>query len=87
MAHEPALQSVMSFLDGANEPCSIAWRPPRSKPDWLAKRQWVDAVMNDVGGIATRLGDETIGALWSLLDGKDVLHDVDARFTARRWRT
>lgn len=81
MAHEVRLKNIMSFHDDDGEPCAIAWRPPRTKDDWQVKRQWVDAVLDDIGGIATRLGDETIGALWSLLDARDVLDDVDPRFT------
>jgi 4-hydroxyphenylacetate 3-monooxygenase len=40
----------------------------------------VDTALDDIGGIATRVGDETIGEMWSLYDGKDVLNEVDPRF-------
>ncbi|MEX2649142.1 MAG: 4-hydroxyphenylacetate 3-hydroxylase family protein [Alphaproteobacteria bacterium] len=81
LAHEPATRERLSFA-GADGRCSVAWKPPRTKADWTAKRAWIDAVMHDIGGVAIRLGDETIGALWSLLDGKDVLDEVDPQFTA-----
>ena len=36
--------------------------------------------MDDIGGVVTRVGDETVGEMWSLYDGKDVLNEVDPRF-------
>ena len=33
-----------------------------------------------VGGVVTRVGDETIGEMWSLWDGKDILNEIDPRF-------
>ena len=41
----------------------------------------VDAVMDDIGGVVTRVGDETVGEMWSLYDGQDVLNEVDPRFS------
>jgi 4-hydroxyphenylacetate 3-monooxygenase len=40
----------------------------------------VDTVMHDIGGVVTRVGDETIGEMWSLWDGKDILNEIDPRF-------
>ena len=37
--------------------------------------------MEDVRGVITRVGDETIGEMWSLYDGQDVLNEVDPRFS------
>jgi len=37
-------------------------------------------VMRDIGGMVIRMGDETVGEMWSLWDGKDVLNEVDPRF-------
>ncbi|MGU9957338.1 MAG: hypothetical protein ACNYPI_06825 [Arenicellales bacterium WSBS_2016_MAG_OTU3] len=36
--------------------------------------------MDDIKGIAARVGDETIGEMWSLYDGSDVLPEIDPRF-------
>ena len=36
--------------------------------------------MHDIGGVVTRVGDETVGEMWSLCDGQDVLNEVDPRF-------
>jgi len=37
-------------------------------------------VLEDVGGIVTRVGDETVGEMWSLFDGQDVLAEIDPQF-------
>jgi len=36
--------------------------------------------LNDIRGILTRVGDETVGEMWSLLDGREVLNEIDPRF-------
>ncbi|MBL8672606.1 MAG: 4-hydroxyphenylacetate 3-hydroxylase, partial [Alphaproteobacteria bacterium] len=38
------------------------------------------AVMQDIHGVVTRVGDETVGEMWSLADGKSVLNEIDPRF-------
>jgi 4-hydroxyphenylacetate 3-monooxygenase len=35
----------------------------------------------DNGGVVTRVGDETVGEMWSLADGKRVLNEIDPRFS------
>ena len=37
--------------------------------------------MEEVGGVVTRVGDETVGEMWSLFDGQDVLNEVDPQFS------
>src|SRR5476651_218195 len=81
MAHEKATQGVMSYVDEkTGERNAICLKLPYTQQDWHDKRLAVDTVLDDVGGIATRVGDETIGEMWSLYDGKDVLNEVDPRF-------
>ena len=81
MQHDPDTRDVMTYQDdGANEPCAVGLKLPYTPEDWAAKRKSVDAVMWDIGGVVTRVGDETIGEMWSLWDGKDVLNEVDPRF-------
>ncbi len=83
MAHEAGYRDIMSYVDeGTNEPCNIGYKPPRTRDDWEDKRRAVDAVMNDIGGVVVRVGDETIGEVWSLWDGKDVLDEIDSQFSA-----
>jgi len=83
LAHEPATQEVMTWLDPATgERCAVGPRLPRTREDWHAKRRAVDAVLDEIGGVVTRVGDETVGELWSLYDGQDVLNAIDPSFSA-----
>ncbi len=79
MALEPAHQGTLTYLDG-NQRKSILNRPPTRQADWTDKLAAVDAVLNDIGGVVTRVGDETVGEMWSLQDGRDVLAAIDPRF-------
>lgn len=82
MAHEEATAEIMSYRDGdTNEPNNIAYKPPKSREDWDDKRHFVDAVLKDIGGVVTRVGDETIGEVWSLWDGKEVLNEIDPQWS------
>jgi len=53
---------------------------PYSQADWWAKRRAADAVMDEAGGVVTRVGDETVGEMWSLFDASDVLAEMDPQF-------
>lgn len=82
MAHDEATQATMAYTDETTgELNAIANRLPRTQQDWADKRAAVDLVQRDVGGVVTRVGDETIGEMWSLFDGQDVLNEVDPRFS------
>ena len=80
MAHEDKYRDVMTYRDEKNEPFCIGYKLPKTQQDWHDKRAAVDAVMRDIGGMVIRMGDETVGEMWSLWDGKDVLNEVDPRF-------
>jgi 4-hydroxyphenylacetate 3-monooxygenase len=79
MAHEPATRAVMAYEDGG-ETHAIGNKLPYTQDDWWAKRRATDTVLEEIGGIVTRVGDETVGEMWSLFDGRDVLSEVDPRF-------
>ena len=81
MQHEKATQNVMTYEEGG-ERFAIGNKLPRVQQDWHDKRNAVDTVMKDIGGVVTRMGDETIGEMWSLWDGKDILNEIDPRFAA-----
>jgi 4-hydroxyphenylacetate 3-monooxygenase len=82
MAHEARYRDILSYVDaGTNEPNCTAHKLPFTQDDWHAKRRAVDAVLNDIGGVVIRVGDETIGEMWSLYDGRDVLNEVDPQFS------
>jgi 4-hydroxyphenylacetate 3-monooxygenase len=81
MAHDNKLASVMTYTDDeTRETNCIGYKLPFTQDDWQAKRRAVDTVMKDLGGVVIRVGDETIGEMWSLYDGQDVLREVDPRF-------
>ncbi|MGU9956717.1 MAG: 4-hydroxyphenylacetate 3-hydroxylase N-terminal domain-containing protein, partial [Arenicellales bacterium WSBS_2016_MAG_OTU3] len=73
-------QDVMSYVDESGDRNAIALKLPHEQKDWEDKRKAVDKVMDDIKGIVTRVGDETIGEMWSLYDGSDVLSEIDPRF-------
>ncbi len=81
LAHEDATRDLMSYVDPTTrERNAVGLKPPLTRDDWYAKRRAVDCVLDDVGGVVIRVGDETIGEMWSLFDGQDVLNEVDPRF-------
>jgi 4-hydroxyphenylacetate 3-monooxygenase len=81
LAHEAATRDVMSYPDpGTGERNSVGGKLPRSRQDWADKRAAVDLVLREAGGVVTRVGDETVGEMWSLFDGQDLLNEVDPRF-------
>ena len=83
MSHDDNTRDVMTYDDETyGERCNIGYRPPKTQEDWYQKRKAIDTLLNDIGGVVTRVGDETIGEVWSLLDGKDVLDDIDPQFSA-----
>ena len=79
MAHDPTSAELMSFSE-AGERYSILLRPPAEKSHWHEKWRAIDLYLNDICGILTRVGDETIGEMWSLLDGRNLLSEIDSRF-------
>ncbi len=81
MQHEAATRHAMTYEENG-EHFAIGNKLPHAQEDWHAKRRAVDTVMNDVGGIVTRMGDETVGEMWSLWDGKDILNEIDPRFAS-----
>ncbi|MFP6742871.1 MAG: 4-hydroxyphenylacetate 3-hydroxylase family protein [Alphaproteobacteria bacterium] len=81
MAHEARYAETMSYKDEATgETNCIGYKLPKEQADWHAKRAAVDAVMDDIGGVVIRMGDETAGEMWSLYDGRDVLDEVDPQY-------
>ncbi|GAA5126634.1 4-hydroxyphenylacetate 3-hydroxylase family protein [Haloechinothrix salitolerans] len=81
MAHEDTTRDVMSYPGSEGERNAVQQKPPTSVEDWHAKRAATDAVLSDIGGVVTRVGDETIGEMWSLIDGQDVLDEIDPTFS------
>lgn len=80
MAHEDAYRDTLTYADESGECFARVNKLPHSTADWYDKWRVLDAELRDLGGVVTRVGDETVGELWSLYDGKDVLDEVDPRF-------
>lgn len=82
LGHEEATRDVMTYVDEeSGEVCAIGSKPPVSKDDWHAKRRGVETILDAAGGVVTRVGDETVGEMWSLFDGQDVLNEIDSTFS------
>lgn len=82
LAHDDETCDVLTYADpDSGERFAIGPKLPRTREDWHAKRRAVDTVLSDVGGVVTRVGDETVGEMWSLYDGQDVLNEVDPQFS------
>jgi 4-hydroxyphenylacetate 3-monooxygenase len=69
-----------SYQDGGQRN-SIQLKRPVSQQDWWDKWNSLDSYFKDIGGVVTRVGDETIGEMWSLYDGRAVLNKIDPRFS------
>ena len=80
MQHDAATRDTMTYEENG-ETFAVGLKLPYTQEDWYRKREATDAVMDDVGGIVTRVGDETVGEMWSLFDGQDVLNEVDPQFS------
>src|SRR3712207_1609111 len=80
MQHEPETRDIMTSVEDG-EVNAVGNKLPRTQQDWWDKRRATDTVLEEIGGVVTRVGDETVGEMWSLFDGQDVLNEVDPRFS------
>jgi 4-hydroxyphenylacetate 3-monooxygenase len=80
MQHDPLTRPLMTYQEDG-ESHAINNKLPISQQDWWDKRRATDTVLEDIGGVVTRVGDETVGEMWSLFDGQDVLNEVDPQFS------
>ena len=82
LGDEDATRQVMTYVDEeTGQTCAIGSKPPLTKQDWHAKRRAVDTILDAARGVVTRVGDETVGEMWSLYDGQDVLNEIDPQFS------
>jgi 4-hydroxyphenylacetate 3-monooxygenase len=79
LGHDAAAAATMTFTEGGERFATLL-RPPTEHEHWREKWRAVDLYLNDIAGVVTRVGDETVGEMWSLLDGRDVLNQIDPRF-------
>lgn len=80
MQHSASTKEMMTYKADNNEECAIALKLPRSQQDWWNKKKATDSMMNKVGGVVTRVGDETVGEMWSLYDAQSTLNEVNPEF-------
>lgn len=80
MQHDDNHASTLTYFEGADQR-ALFNRLPKKKRDWHDKRAALDVVMNDICGVVTRIGDETVGEMWSLYDGRDILNEIDPQFS------
>jgi len=81
MQHEAPSRELLAYqVDG--EWNAVANKLPRVQADWSDKRRATDTILEAIGGVVTRVGDETVGEMWSLFDGQNVLNEVDPQFSA-----
>jgi 4-hydroxyphenylacetate 3-monooxygenase len=81
MQHETPTRALLAYQQDG-EWNAIANKLPRTQADWTDKRRATDTVLDAIGGVVTRVGDETVGEMWSLYDGQNVLNEVDPQFSA-----
>src|SRR6201996_6231740 len=81
LQHDQETKHLMTYREDG-EVHAINNKLPLAQQYWWDKRRATDTVLEAVGGIVTRVGDETVGEMWSLFDGQDVLNEVDPAFSA-----
>ena len=81
MQHETATRALLAYRED-DDWNAVANKLPRTHDDWWDKRRATDTILDTIGGVVTRVGDETVGEMWSLFDGQSVLDEVDPQFSA-----
>src|SRR5260370_38593365 len=83
MAHEAKHREAMSYIDPvSNEPCNLALKLPKTQQDWHDKRRYVDAQLNEIGGLVGPVGDENNGDVGTLHDDKAGHTDAVSKISA-----
>ena len=70
MQHERQFCDVMTYQEDGDS-FAVGLKLPHTQQDWHDKRTATDQVLDEIGGVVTRVGDETVGEMWSLYDGQD----------------
>lgn len=78
--HEEKYKDIVtSTLPDGEEICR-AYHMPKTKDDLAGIRKYVETVLDDLGGVFYRVGDETIGEMWSLYDAQERLNEIDSTY-------
>src|SRR5260370_20478690 len=79
MQHEAQHRPAMTYSE-KGEDFAVGLKLPYTQEDSHAKRRATDAVLDEIGGLVTRVGDDTVGEMSSLYYEQDVLNEGDSRF-------
>lgn len=80
MQFEEEFEDKTAFTQEDGTKACRAHKLPRTPDDLTAIRTYVETVLNELGGIVERVGDETIGELWSMYDAKDMLRTYGPQY-------
>ncbi|TCP29440.1 4-hydroxyphenylacetate 3-monooxygenase [Scopulibacillus darangshiensis] len=80
MSHEERYADVCTATLPDGDAICRAYQLPKKKEDLTAIRRYVETVLDDLGGVVYRVGDETIGEMWSLYDAQDKLNEIDPTY-------
>lgn len=80
MAHEERYKEACTTTLADGDTICRAYKLPTEKEDLTAIRRYVETVLDDLGGVVYRVGDETIGEMWSLYDAQDRLNEIDPTY-------
>jgi 4-hydroxyphenylacetate 3-monooxygenase len=81
MAHMPVHRRTVTYVDPVTgQRRHIANKLPMVEEDWQRKRAALDSLFKEIGGVVTRVGDETVCAMWSMYDGREVLQEFNPDF-------
>src|SRR5260370_15659325 len=78
MQHDPQFAEGLSYRGEADEVCAVTLKLPRTRADWHAKREAVEAVLNENGDAVTRAGDGTVGECGTAFYRQATLNGADA---------
>ncbi|MED3562519.1 4-hydroxyphenylacetate 3-hydroxylase N-terminal domain-containing protein, partial [Bacillus xiapuensis] len=76
---EKYADKVKAVLPDGEEICR-GYKTPETKEDLKAIRTYVETVLDDLEGVVYRVGDETIGEMWSLYDAQERLNEIDPTY-------
>ncbi|MET3291240.1 UNVERIFIED_CONTAM: 4-hydroxyphenylacetate 3-monooxygenase [Brevibacillus sp. OAP136] len=78
--HEERYRDIVTAKLPDGDTICRAFKLPTQKEDLTAIRRYVETVLDDLGGVVYRVGDETIGEMWSLYDAQERLNQIDPTY-------
>jgi len=78
--HEEKYKDICTVTLPDGDVICRGYHMPKTKEDLTAIRKYVDTVLDELGGVVYRVGDETIGEMWSLYDAQDRLNEIDPTY-------